>query len=243
MTVENMTEELRVLEVDITTTDNLYYVSRESGDRFSVKPYVMHTALYYALGILPSRFRCAEQTPFYDDDRKELDDLYIHPAVSRHLQGYETRRFAVKGDSYRTESTQENRNLMETGYQKSILPDSKFRTYLLSGGSEETDRLLSESPTYIRLGKKMASARVEVSDLGRHPTESGEFELSQPVSIKDLDFDDEYSLLGDLRWERMNPVDLLVEGKISGPHVSFTVSGEKGDEQLKLPANAEFLGC
>jgi CRISPR type I-D-associated protein Csc1 len=237
-----MTKDLRVLELEITTTDNLYYVSRESGDRFSVKPYVMHTALYYALGIFPSRFRCAEQTPFYDDDKKEHKDLYIHPAVSRRLQGYETRRFAVKGDNYRTESTQENRNLMETGYQKSILPGSKFRTYILSDGNKEAGRLVKESPTYIRIGKKMASARAKVSDLGKHQTETGEFDLSQPVSNKDLNFNDEYNLLGNLRWERMNPVDLLVEGEISGPHVSFTVSRERTEERIELPANAEFLG-
>lgn len=228
--------------MDITTADNLYYVSRESGNRFSVKPYVMHTALYYALGIFPSRFRCAEQTPFYDEDRRDVKDLYVHPAVSSELEGYETRRFAVKGDSYRTESRRENRNLMETGYQKSILPGSMFRTYIVSGTSEKVDNLVDESPTYIRLGKKMASARVEVSDIGLHETESGDFELSQPVSNKDLDFDNEYDLLGNLRWERMNPVDLLVEGELNGPHISFPVSHGNHEEQIELPANAKFLG-
>jgi CRISPR type I-D-associated protein Csc1 len=237
-----MTERLRVLEVDITTTDNLYYVSRESGNRFSVKPYVMHTALYYAFDILPSRFRCAEQTPFYDDDKDEAEGLYVHPAVSRELEGYETRRFAVKGDSYRTESQRLNRNLMETGYQKSILPGSKFRTYIVSEKSEKTDDLVADSPMYVRIGKKMASSKVEVTDLGRHEPESGDFELSQPVSTNDLDFDDEYDLLGNLRWERMNPVDLLVEGELNGSHLSFTVPRGRDEERVELPANAEFLG-
>lgn len=237
-----MSVKQRVLEVDITTTDSLYYVSRESGDRFSVKPYVMHTALYYALGIFPSRFRCAEQTPFYDEDREDLKDLYVHPATSRELEGYETRRFVVKGDNYRTESRRENRNLMETGYQKSILPGSTFRTYIVYDTSERVDDLVEKSPTYIRLGKKMSSARVDVTDLGRHSTESGDFDLSQPVSNKDLDFDNEYDLLGNLRWERMNPVDLLVEGELNGPHISFTSSKENNGERIELPSNAKFLG-
>lgn len=237
-----MTEELRVLEVDITPSDNLYYVSRESGNRFSVKPYVMHTALYYAFDILPSRFRCVEQTPFYDDDKKEAEGLYVHPAVLNELEGYETRRFAVKGDSYRTESQRMNRNLMETGYQKSILPGSEFRTYILSRKGEKADDLVEESPTYIRIGKKMASSKVEVTDLGRHEPESGDFELSQPVSTKDLDLNKEYDLLRDLRWERMNPVDLLVEGKLNGPHLSFSVPRGRDEERVELPAKAEFLG-
>jgi len=236
-----MSQGLRVLEMDITTTDNLYYVSRESGNRFSVKPYVMHTALYYSLGIFPSRFRCAEQTPFYDDDKREVEGLYVHPAVSEELEGYETRRFAVKGDGYRTESQRLNRNLMETGYQKSILPGSKFRTYVVSENGEEVDRLVGESPTYIRLGKKMASARIEVADLGKHEASSGEFELSQPVSTRDLDFDDEYDLLGNLRWERMSPVDLLIEGKLDGSHLSFTVPRGRDEERIELPSKAEFL--
>lgn len=237
-----MSEKLRVLEVDITPSDNFYYVSRESGDRFSVKPYVMHTALYYAFDILPSRFRCAEQTPFYDDDKHEAEGLYIHPAVLKELKGYETRRFAVKGDSYRTESQRMNRNLMETGYQKTILPESDFRTYIISRENEEAKDLVENSPKYIRIGKKMASSRVEVTDLGKHETKSGDFELSQPVSTKDLDLKTEYDLLRNLRWERMNPVDLLIEGELNGPHLSFTVSRGKDEEQVELPAKAEFLG-
>jgi CRISPR type I-D-associated protein Csc1 len=228
--------------VDITPSDNLYYVSRESGNRFFVKPYLMHTALYYAFDILPSRFRCSEQTPFYDDDKDEAEGLYVHPAVSTELEGYETRRFAVKGDSYRTESQQMNRNLMETGYQKSILPGSEFRTYVVSREIEKAEDLVEESPMYIRVGKKMASSKVEVTDLGKHEPQSGDFELSQPVSTKDLDLNKEYDLLRNLRWERMNPVDLLVEGELNGPHLSVTVSRGGDEERVELPAKAEFLG-
>ncbi len=237
-----MTDGLRVLAVDMIPGDNLYYVSRESGNRFSVKPYVMHTALYYAFDILPSRFRCEEQTPFYDDDKDKAEGLYVHPAVLKQLEGYETRRFAVKGDSYRTESQRMNRNLMETGYQKSILPGSEFRTYVVSRQNERADDLVKESPMYIRIGKKMTSTKVDVTDLGRHEPESGDFVLSQPVSTKDLDFNNEYDLLRNLRWERMNPVDLLVEGELNGPHLSFTVSHGRDEERVELPANAEFFG-
>jgi len=237
-----MTDGLRVLEVDIIPGDNLYYVSRESGNRFSVKPYVMHTALYYAFGILPSRFRCAEQTPFYDDDKDEAEGLYIHPAVLKELEGYETRRFAVKGDSYRAESQRMNRNLMETGYQKSILPGSEFRTYVVSRESKKVNDLVEASSTYVRIGKKMASTKIKITDLGKYKSHSGDFELSQPVSTEDLDFNNEYDLLRNLRWERMNPVDLLVEGELNGPHLSFTVPRGRDEERVELPANAEFFG-
>ena len=240
-TIKTMSGKRKVVKLDIETADTFYYVSRESSDRFSVKPYVMHTALYYALGILPSRFRCEEQIPFYDEDKKEIRDLYIHPAISKKIRGYQTRRFAVKGDSYRTRSERMNRNLMETGYQKSMLPASTFRTYMVSKGGVKITNLLEESPFYVRLGKKMTSARVQLVDLGRFEVEEGEFKLSQPVSTKDLDFDDEYALLSNLRWERMNPVDLLIEGKLSGPHISFTVSRGEGEESLELPADAKFL--
>lgn len=238
-----MTDRVRVLAVEITTGDNLYYVSRESGNRFSTKPYVMHTALYYALGILPSRFRCADQTPFYDEDRKHTEDVYIHPAVLNEGDGYETRRFAVKDDRYRTESQRLNRNLMETGYQKSIVPDSIFRTYIVSRGSETVDELVDSAPKYIRLGKKMSSAKVDVTDLGTHEVDTGTFELSQPVSNKDLNLTTEYDLVGDLRWERMNPVDLLLKGKLVGPHISFTTNWWGVEDQVQLPSNATFLGC
>jgi len=239
-----MSEKLLAIQLDIEMADTLYYVSRESSDRFSIKPYLMHTALYYALGIFPSRFRCVDETPFYEEDKEstEIGNFYIHPAVPRKIEGYQTRRFAVKGDSYRMESERMNRNLMETGYQKNILPGAKFRTYIVTKGGERVSGLIEESPLYVRLGKKMSSAKVKLNDLGRFEVEDGYFMLSQPVSTKDLDFDGKYDLLGNLHWERMNPVDLLIEGELSGPHISIAESRRMDQGLVQLPADTEFLG-
>jgi hypothetical protein len=40
----------------------------------------------------------------------------------------------------------------------------------------------------------------------------------------------------------MNPVDLIVEGELNGPHLSFTVPRGRDEEKVELPAKAEFLG-
>jgi CRISPR-associated protein Csc1 len=246
------TETAQVLPVTLSPMDRLYYVSLESGSRFSTKPYVLHTALYYAFGIFPSRFRCAEQTPSYKMDREQSGTtLYIHPAMAIGSPEYETRRFAVKSDEYRSKSKQKNRNLMETGFQKTILPGVAYQTYVTSSDADGFSSFPESSAWYIRVGKKMTPTLVETGEIRTAPVESGSFRLGQPVSTDDIDIDSDgdYDLLGDLRWERMYPVGLLLAGRLHGPYVKVRIGqdieGERQADQtsgtVSLPTEAGFL--
>jgi len=234
-----MTEKLYGFPVEITVEDDLYYVSREDGRRFSTRPYLMHTALYYALRIFPTRFRTSVQNPNYEEDRDDGPGVYIHPAKAKSLSGYEKRRFSVKPDSYRSEAKQENQNLMKTGHQKSIRPESTFQTFITSKSKEKLLEQKEKLPDYIRIGKKMSSARLEAGEIREAEVQQGSFSMDIPVSTKDLDFEDEYSIKGDLNWENMNPVDLLTEGRLEGPHANFNLP-ERG-LNFSIPAEIGFL--
>jgi CRISPR type I-D-associated protein Csc1 len=230
-----------IVEVEINPLDQFYYVSREAGETFAVREYIMHTALYYAFNLLPSRFRVAEHTPSYQEHFEESDlanDLYIHPAVpvDRTSGSYTTRRFAVKGDEFRQRAEQENKNLKETGHQRFIHPETRFRTFVIADnrGAELVNRL----PPYIRVGKKMTVARIRTS-LHTGDPHAREFELGQPVGNVDLPTDI-YSVTGDVRLESMMPVNVLTEATVEGPHVNIDPDFGPSDP-VALPIEAEFL--
>jgi len=240
-----MSDEVRgVVELEITPLDPYYYVSRESGKTFSTKPYIMHTALYYALGLLPTRFRVAEQRPRYEEHFEQArgtDGSYIYPAAVIGEEGFTTRRFSVKGDAYRTEPVQENKNLVETGHQRFMNPDVSFRTFVLCRGDRCTASLEDRIPPYVRVGKKMtpASVRTAVHDVS---VRYGDFDLGQPIGRSDLD-PDNYVFKGNIRTEPMAPIDLITACEFEGPHVRVTPEfNPTRGEAVALPTGLSFLG-
>lgn len=234
-----MAEKLYGFPVEIAVEDDLYYVSREDGGNFSTRPYLMHTALYYAFRIFPTQFRNKVQNPHYEEDRDDGPEIYIHPAQSSEVTGYEKRRFSVKPDSYRSEAKQENQNLMKTGHQKTIRPGSSFQTFITSKSRKKLSEQKEKLPDYIRIGKKMSSARIQSGEIMEAEIEEGSFSMDIPVSTKDLDFEEKYSVKGDLNWENMNPVDLLTDGKLQGPHADF--ESTENDSTISVPAETGFL--
>jgi len=231
-----------IVEVELTPLDQLYYVSRESGDDFSTRPYVMHTALYYAFGLLPSRFRVAEQTPKYRTHFTDsaANGIYIHPAtpIDGAAGEYTTRRFAVKSDKFRDRSEQENKNLKETGFQRFINPGVRFRTFMrVDEGDPE--QLADQLEGYCRLGKKMTTTRVQIA---HHKADraTGNFELGHAIGNVDINTD-VYDLRGNLHMESMVPVNLITEGNLSGEYAVFDPAFGSKSGRIAIPIQTEFL--
>lgn len=230
---------LHVVECRLTAQDSVYYASREAGETFSTRPYLMHTALYYALGLLPSRFRTHEQAPRYVEHRDGstlAGAVYIHPATVLDEE-YHTRRFAAKGDQFRSASSRGSGNFKETGHQKMLTPQTKFRTFATTTDRETVTQLTEQLPAYARVGKKSTTVRVETAT-HEATVRDGPFSLGQPVG--DIDYPEgAYEVRGNLHWERMVPVDLLTAADLSGRHAE--VSSEWGDGPVALPADTTFL--
>lgn len=136
---------------------------------------------------------------------------------------------------------------METGYQKTILPEKDssgqltYRTFVTTTDKGEFGPFEEQSTWYIRIGKKMTPTLVETGQIQTPSIEFGSFSLGQPVATADIDTDGDYDLLGDLRWERMNPVDLLVAGQLQGPHVTIEFENDGRTDSISLPTDAGFL--
>jgi CRISPR-associated protein Csc1 len=230
---------LHVVECRLTAQDSLYYASREAGEMFSTRPYLMHTALYYALGLLPSRFRTHEQAPRYVEHRDGstlAGAVYIHPATT--IDGeYHTKRFAAKGDQFRSASSRGSGNFKETGHQKMLTPQTEFQTFATTTDRETATQLTEQLPAYARVGKKSTTVRVETAT---HEAEiqEGQFSLGQPVG--DIDYPEgAYDVRGNLHWERMVPVDLLTAADLAGRHAEVTP--EWGSGPVSLPVDTTFL--
>lgn len=243
MSTRSSKDMLYAVECAVTPQDSLYYASREAGETFMTKPYLMHTALYYAFGFFPTRFRVAEQQPSYLEHRGNSpfgEDAYVHPAEQIDRARYQTRRFAAKGDAFRSESTRGSGNFKETGHQKMVAPSTTFRTFVTTTDSEIRDELVEAIPPYVRVGKKMTSARVDVHG-HEAAIESGHFSLGHPIS--DLDYPDgSYQLRGNVEWERMAPVDLLIGADLEGRYAEINPEfSPQLDASIKLPVDTTFL--
>lgn len=231
-----------IVELELVPQDQLYYVSRESGDDFSTRPYIMHTALYYALGLLPSRFRVSEQSPKYTSHFEEAEGtagVYIHPAtpIGQPAGRYTTRRFAVKPDTFRDRAEQENKNLKETGFQRFIDPGTRFQTFIRVPAGD-SDAFASRLEGYCRVGKKMTATRVRTAT--HHPeVETGPFELTHPIGNVDLETD-AYDVRGDVHFESMMPVNLLTGARLAGDHITVHPRFSD-DEKVALPTHTQFL--
>lgn len=236
-------ESIDIVEIELTVLDQLYYVSRESGDDFGTRPYIMHTALYYALGLLPSRFRVSEQSPKYTthfENSQAANGLYIHPAtpVGDVAGQYTTRRFAVKGDEFRQQSEQENKNLKETGFQRFLNAGTTLRAFARVDNGDAS-RLADRFEGYCRLGKKMTSTRVRTVHHTVTP-ETGEFDLGHPISNVDIGTQN-YRMLGNIHLEPMMPVNLITQAHLSGEFVSLTPAFGSETGSIALPTETEFL--
>lgn len=225
------------IEIEIILQDSFYYASREAGGTFLTKPILMHTALYYALGLFPSAFRIAEHTPHYvtHRDASEFgDDVYLYPGIASNDPSYTTRRFAVKPDEFRQTSERRSANFKETGHMKMIDPGITFRTYAVCDDNGTRDAVLKKLPSYARVGKKLSLARVEATSF-EAPVQHGTFELSRPIA--DLDIDrSTYTIRGGLEWERMNPVDLITRADLEGPYFELGSNNSRA-----FPSDLRFL--
>lgn len=231
------------IEIELTPMDSFYYASREAGETFMTKEYVLNTALYYALGLFPSRFRTAKQRPRYLSDRDGSywgDKVYLSPATALSQPNFQTRRFAVKTDAYRSVSEQRSSNFKETGHMKTIDPGLGFRSFALCESEAVRDDLLETIPSYCRLGKKMASTRVRTEPFVAEEA-TGEFDLGHPVGILDIP-KDEYTIVGNVAYQKMVPVNILMQASLKGKYITYSPRWIRNRESdIALPTEAGFL--
>ncbi|MEO1427963.1 MAG: type I-D CRISPR-associated protein Cas5/Csc1 [Cyanobacteria bacterium J06632_19] len=227
--------------------DSVYFATREIGRLYETEPVIHNYALCYALGLVDSeihattvseehsyRYFCPEQVPKYEEHLTPLNQqgIYVTPAHSiQHTSVLNTWKYA--NNNYHVEMQKTQKNIPSFGRAKEIAPESQFEFFIISQNDIE---LKGKLPKWIRLGKWMSKAELEIQQVAKLESKTGDFTFPYPLNPLDVMFTHQvvsYDVVN------MPPVSLIQnvtirEGKFYQIENPFT------SEKLKLPAKMEY---
>lgn len=231
-------QDVQVYEGVLELMGELFFATLEPGNRYVTKPLILNTALYYALGYAQGSYvnvaagRPKRQKPTYVEDTAALaDSVYVSVARPITPIRFTTENANARGDAYVQRNQPEkqvNSPTGKIGTRKQIQPGARFRFFVLSFGGTVPDL-----PVYVRVGKKRTKALIEWAQLPARQG-SGPFLMDHPVLVDDL----ARMPVGDIRFSRMIPFDVIERGRFDGPFCSFTCSD---GTDMKLPTDLRFL--
>lgn len=229
-----------VLEATLRTRGEVTFTSREVGRLADTEPYVLNTALYYALGLASGRYVDTSYEPTYVEDTADLTDLYISPAapLTGDTPNYITTTYNASSDEYAevNYSAQDDpnakQNLPSYGRRRSLGHGTALR-FLIVPRDQSIDELGTQLPQYVRLGKKRGKARLDLQSRTAS-RKSGEFRLNHPIGAYDHPDPPE----GNVITKSMKPTPLILEGDYRGEYLSI----DRGDaDRIRIPAGLTFL--
>ena len=136
--------------------DYLFYASREMGRLYETEKYLHNYGLTYALGLVKAPYTNTVQVPRYHEDLNMLNEqgVYITPAQpTRYTFAFST--FKMANVNYYNFTPQISTNQIVFGRAKELAPESTFEFFVVSTTQVRL-------PHWIRLGKWMAKARVDI---------------------------------------------------------------------------------
>lgn len=234
-----------VLEVTLHVCGEITFTSREIGRLADTDPYILNTALYYALGWASGRYVDATCQPSYIEETADVaSEVYVSPAAPTFgtRPSFITTHYKTSSDSYveghyaGRDDPRGGRNRPDFGQRRSLMADTQLTAFMIPR-SVEGDAWLETTPGYIRLGKKRGKAR-----LALHPRHAdkrhGPFQLGHPIGL----YDSEQTPKSDVSTRAMRPTPLVMRARYHGDYLRIDRhQAEHGPERLALPANLEFL--
>src|SRR5436853_4261945 len=164
----------------LTLHDYLFYASREMGRLYETEKYLHNYGLTYALGLAASPYSNLAQVPRYQEDLDGMNKqgVYVTPAYPlRYTFSFST--FKMANVNYYNFMPQISSNQVVFGRSKELAPESTFEFFVLSEGEVGL-------PRWIRLGKWMAKARVEVKEQGKAQIKHGDFHTTGALNPLDI---------------------------------------------------------
>lgn len=223
---------VRVRQCRLTLHDGLYFATREIGLLFETERYIHNYALSYALfndSLIRLPFFTPAQRPTYADDLALLNQagLYVTPArpvlVDYQLVTYKIAQVTYHQRAERFGAPNYPRNI---GRVKELAPGSTFDFFVLGEGGD------LPLPHWIRLGKWMSKAEIEVRADSRLPLHAGEYLCRHPLNPLDLGL----NRLGVFNIISMPPVSLVESARLTGQYIS--VETDRGT--IDLPAGMAY---
>ena len=196
--------------------DALFYATREMGTLYETERYIHNYALSYALfndTIIKVPYFCASYRPDYPGDLEKLNEVGIYVTPARPvtwdyiLATWKMAQVTWYRKPERFGGKNYPRNI---GRAKELAPESTFEFFVLS-------QRLVPLPRWIRLGKWMSKAEVQVIWQGQPVRRSGLFTVNHPLNPLDV------------------PSHLIVFDLISMPPVSLVVNARLKGEYYQLP--------
>lgn len=237
--------DLEVLEATIRTRGEVTFTSREVGRLADTEPYVLNTALYYALGLSGGRYVDTSYEPTYLTDTEEVaEEVYVSPAapVPGTSPNFVTTTYNASRDEYAVvnysaqDDPYEKQNLPSYGRRRSLAQGTALRFFLVPR-ADSAETIAARLPQYIRLGKKRGKARLEVAKRAA-ARRSGEFRLNHPIGA----YDYEETPNGNLVTKSMKPTPLVLQGDYRGDYLSIDREDSSTDpDRIRLPAGLRFL--
>jgi CRISPR-associated protein Csc1 len=170
-----------ICRLELILLEKVFFASREIDELFQTEPALGNYALSYALGLVASPYRLSEREdrPYYREDLSILNDhgVYVTPGTPLATPSLEVERFNGMVDSYWYKMAN-NAVVADLAVRFGArAPVTNFpqkgRLRILSRGNRFFCYVLSQEhylpPRYIRLGKFMGKARVEVAEVWQDP--------------------------------------------------------------------------
>jgi CRISPR-associated protein Csc1 len=227
-----------IYRCQIELHDSLYFATREIGRLYETEPVIHNYALCYALGLVDSeiysttvseehsyRYFCPEQVPKYEPHLTALNQqgIYVTPGRSiSHSSTLNTWKYA--NNNYHVEMEKTQKNIPGFGRTKEIAPESQFEFFIIS---EKSLKLAK----WIRLGKWMSKAAVEIVELKEVKRSPSETDFIFPYLLNPLDVMFSHQVIS-YDVVNMPPVSLIQNVKMLGGYYEF--------DKLKIPACMEY---
>ncbi len=209
--------------------DFLFYASREMGRLYETEKYLHNYGLTYALGLAKAPYANLAQVPHYADDLEGVNEqgIYVTPASPLHYS-YAFHTFKLANVAYYNFTPQISSNRVVFGRAKELAPESSFVFFVLSGQKVGL-------PAWIRLGKWMAKARVQIIQQGRAQEKRGTFQASGALNPLDL------ALLPDTcNIVPMAPASLITNVYCTGSYYEISLDERRRGSEIRLPAEMRY---
>ncbi len=213
----------------LTLHDFLFYASREMGRLYETEKYLHNYGLTYALGLVKAPYTNLAQVPRYQEDLAVLNEqgVYITPAHPLRF-AFAFHTFKMASVNYYNLTPQISTNQVVFGRAKELAPESTFEFFVLS----EREVAL---PRWIRLGKWMAKARVDVVRKGQAQVRQGSYRADGALNPLDL------SLLPDnCNIVAMAPASLITNASYSGEFYELKDEHDKRGNGIRLPVGMSY---
>src|SRR5712691_5780209 len=207
--------------------DFLFYASRELGRLYETEKYLHNYGLTYALGLVKSPYTNLAQVPRYQEDLSLLNEQGVYVTPGHPLRySFSFSTFKMANVNYYNFTPQISSNQVVFGRAKELAPESTFEFFILS---EHEVRL----PHWIRLGKWMAKALVEVKAHGNAQLRQGSYRAAGALNPLDVSLTIENCSI-----VAMAPASLITNVYATGSYYEFA-DGE-GRSPIRLPANMAY---